>query len=132
MKLVIVESPTKSKTIGKYLGKDFKVLASAGHIRDLPTQETITLTGGKRETIDVENDFDEYYEIPDRQKKNVVKIVSSWHCVFNPNSLHYNGETHPRCSTPCEDEFTQAPRWARSISRRASSCDLCTDCASKG
>ena len=74
MKLVIVESPTKSKTIGKYLGKDFKVLASAGHIRDLPTQETITLTGGKRETIDVENDFDEYYEIPDRQKKNVAEL----------------------------------------------------------
>ena len=74
MKLVIVESPTKSKTIGKYLGKDFKVLASAGHIRDLPTQETITLSEGKRETIDVDNDFDEYYEIPDRQKKNVVEL----------------------------------------------------------
>lgn len=74
MKLVIVESPTKSKTITKYLGSDYKVLASAGHIRDLPSKEVVTLTSGKRDVIDVENDFDEYYEIPDRQKKNVAEL----------------------------------------------------------
>ena len=38
MNLVIVESPAKAKTISKYLGKDYKVLASYGHIRDLPSK----------------------------------------------------------------------------------------------
>ena len=39
MKLVVVESPAKAKTINKYLGKDYKVLASYGHIRDLPSKD---------------------------------------------------------------------------------------------
>ena len=39
MKLVIVESPAKAKTINKYLGKDYQVLASFGHIRDLPSKD---------------------------------------------------------------------------------------------
>ena len=39
MNLVIVESPAKAKTINKYLGKDYKVLASYGHIRDLPSKK---------------------------------------------------------------------------------------------
>ena len=39
MKLVIVESPAKAKTINKYLGSDYKVLASFGHIRDLPSKD---------------------------------------------------------------------------------------------
>ena len=51
MKLVIVESPSKSKTIEKYLGKDFEVLSSKGHIRDLSTKGKYGLG------VDLENDF---------------------------------------------------------------------------
>lgn len=47
-KLVIVESPAKAKTIGKYLGKDYEVTASMGHIRDLPKSQL---------GIDVEHDY---------------------------------------------------------------------------
>ena len=39
MKLVIVESPAKAQTINKYLGNDYKVMASVGHIRDLPSKD---------------------------------------------------------------------------------------------
>ncbi len=62
-KLVIVESPAKAKTIAKYLGKDFKVMASNGHIRDLPTT---------RLGIDVENDFEPKY-INVRNKAQLIK-----------------------------------------------------------
>ena len=48
MKLVVVESPAKAKTINKYLGKDYKVLASYGHIRDLPS---------KNGSVDPDDDF---------------------------------------------------------------------------
>ena len=48
MNLVIVESPAKAKTIEKYLGKDYKVLASFGHVRDLPS---------KNGSVDPENQF---------------------------------------------------------------------------
>ena len=51
MKLVIVESPTKSKTIGHYLGEDYVVEASVGHIRDL------AISGKGGFGVDVENDF---------------------------------------------------------------------------
>ena len=62
MKLVIVESPTKAKTIKNFLGKDFKVLSSYGHIRDLPKS-----TFG----IDIENDFEPKYVIPTKARKNL-------------------------------------------------------------
>ena len=52
--LVIVESPSKAKTINKYLGKDYKVLASVGHIKDLPK---------KGLGVDIENDFEPTYEV---------------------------------------------------------------------
>ena len=64
--LVIVESPAKSKTIGKYLGKDYTVTASIGHICDLAT------TGPGGLGIDVEHDFTPTYAI-NKDKKNIVK-----------------------------------------------------------
>ncbi len=66
--LVIVESPAKAKTINKYLGSDYKVLASIGHIKDLPMKEL---------GVDVDNNFEPYYEvIPDTKKRNNKKTVS--------------------------------------------------------
>ena len=64
--LVIVESPSKSKTIEKYLGKDYKVVSSKGHIRDLAT------TGSYGLGVDIENDFKPNY-IPIKGKGNVIK-----------------------------------------------------------
>ncbi|MFN2454120.1 MAG: DNA topoisomerase [Pyrinomonadaceae bacterium] len=66
--LVIVESPAKAKTINKYLGKDYLVMASIGHIKDLPS---------KGLGVDVEHDFATTYEvIPDLKKRNNKKIVA--------------------------------------------------------
>lgn len=62
MKLVIVESPTKAKTITKFLGKDYKIESSFGHIRDLPKSKM---------GIDIENDFVPEYVVPDRAQKAV-------------------------------------------------------------
>jgi DNA topoisomerase-1 len=63
--LVIVESPAKAKTIEKFLGKDFKVLSSYGHIRDLKK---------KQFSIDVDNHFEPSYEIPSDKKKIVSEL----------------------------------------------------------
>ncbi len=65
--LVIVESPAKAKTIEKFLGKDFKVLSSYGHIRDLKKKEF---------SIDIEKDFKPHYEIP-ADKKKVVEALKA-------------------------------------------------------
>ncbi len=64
--LVIVESPAKAKTIEKYLGKDFKVLASYGHVRDLVPKEG---------AIDTEHNFEMKYQIIERNEKHVDKIA---------------------------------------------------------
>ena len=63
--LVIVESPAKAKTIEKFLGKDFKVLSSYGHIRDLKKKEF---------SIDIQKDFKPNYEIPADKKELVAKL----------------------------------------------------------
>ena len=65
-KLVIVESPSKSKTIEKYLGGDFKVVSSKGHIRDLAT------TGSYGLGVDIENGFKPNY-IAIKGKSSVIK-----------------------------------------------------------
>ncbi len=62
MKLVIVESPAKGRTISNYLGKDYKVLASMGHVRDLPKSKI---------GVDVDNNFEPQYIIPTKAKKNL-------------------------------------------------------------
>ncbi|MCF7924035.1 MAG: type I DNA topoisomerase [Candidatus Izimaplasma sp.] len=67
-KLVIVESPAKSKTIGQYLGEDYEVKSSVGHIRDLAT------TGKGGLGIDVENDFKPDYQIIKGKKKVVNEL----------------------------------------------------------
>ncbi|HEY8225625.1 MAG TPA: type I DNA topoisomerase [Pyrinomonadaceae bacterium] len=66
--LVIVESPAKAKTINKYLGKDYLVKASIGHIKDLPS---------KGLGVDIDDDFKPTYEvIPDSKKRNNKRIVA--------------------------------------------------------
>ena len=66
--LVIVESPAKAKTIEKYLGKDFEVLASYGHVRDLVPKEG---------AVDTENGFTMKYQIIERNEKHVRAIIKA-------------------------------------------------------
>ncbi len=68
MNLVVVESPAKAKTINKYLGKDYKVLASYGHIRDLPS---------KNGSVDPENNFQMLWEIDSFSKKYLKEITDT-------------------------------------------------------
>ena len=63
--LVIVESPSKGKTIGKFLGSKYKVVASVGHVRDLPKSKL---------GIDIENNFEPEY-ISIRGKGDVIKEI---------------------------------------------------------
>jgi len=80
--LVVVESPAKAKTINKYLGRDFKVVASMGHIRDLPKSKL---------GVDVDNDFTEQYEsILSRKKvikelKDAAKDASDIYVATDPD-----------------------------------------------
>ena len=70
--LVIVESPAKAKTIEKYLGKDFKVLSSIGHIRSIAKK-----VKGGAPPIDVEHDFATTYEVDADKKKTVTELKKS-------------------------------------------------------
>ena len=67
-KLVIVESPTKASTVGRFLGKGYTVKASVGHVRDL-LRSTLS--------VDVEHDFTPKYRVPN-EKKEVVKELTAW------------------------------------------------------
>src|SRR6187549_487112 len=80
--LVIVESPAKAKTINKYLGRDYKVVASMGHVRDLPKSKL---------GVNIENGFQpEYVVLPDRQKvikelKELSKDVDDVYVATDPD-----------------------------------------------
>ncbi|MFV8402576.1 type I DNA topoisomerase [Dermabacter hominis] len=76
--LVIVESPAKAKTIGKYLGDDFTVAASVGHIRDLPLPKELSADMKKgpygRFAVNVEEGFEPYYVVNPDKKKTVSEL----------------------------------------------------------
>ena len=66
-KLVIVESPAKARTVGRFLGKEYSVKASVGHVRDLLRSQI---------SVDVENDFNPKYRVPN-EKRDVVKELKA-------------------------------------------------------
>jgi len=68
-RLLIVESPTKARTIGKYLGKDYEVIASVGHVRDLPKSN--------KDAVDIEGGFIPRYVIPAEKREVIEKIQNS-------------------------------------------------------
>ena len=67
-KLLIVESPAKAKTIEKYLDGEYKVMASVGHIRDLPKSN--------KKAVDIEGGFIPHYEISPLKKKVVTELTA--------------------------------------------------------
>src|SRR6266480_5316962 len=66
--LVIVESPAKAKTIGKYLGKQYLVKASLGHVKDLPKKDL---------AVDVNNEFKPVYEVIEGKKKLIAELKAA-------------------------------------------------------
>src|ERR1700690_1522411 len=72
--LVIVESPAKAKAIGKYLGKQFVVKASLGHVKDLPKKDL---------SVDVDNDFKPVYEVIEGKKKLMQELKQAAKGVDN-------------------------------------------------
>ncbi|WP_366555579.1 type I DNA topoisomerase [Aquibaculum sediminis] len=76
MHVVVVESPAKAKTINKYLGKDFEVLASYGHVRDLPSKDG---------SVNPEADFDMAWSVDDRGEKRLRDIA---HAVKQADQLY--------------------------------------------
>ncbi len=88
--LVIVESPAKARTIERYLGEDYRVLASYGHVRDLPENP-----GKGKLGVDVDNDFAPQYEIPESSRRHVADITraaKSADTVFLATDLDREGE----------------------------------------
>jgi len=63
--LVIVESPTKARTIGRFLGSDYTILASMGHIKDLPKSKL---------GVDIEKNFEPQYELMPSKKRSIAEI----------------------------------------------------------
>ena len=80
--LVIVESPAKAKTLGRFLGSKYRVEASYGHIRDLPESaaevpKEIKQKEWGRLGVDVDSDFTPYYVVPNDKKKQVAHLKAA-------------------------------------------------------
>jgi len=84
--LVIVESPAKARTISRYLGDDYEVVASVGHVRDLPS---------KKMSVDIENDFRPEYEIMPGKKaiiQNLKKLAKNAEIIYLATDPDREGE----------------------------------------
>lgn len=84
--LVIVESPAKARTVGRYLGNDYEVVASVGHVRDLPS---------KRMAVDIANDFRPEYEIMPGKKtimQNLKRLAKNSEIVYLATDPDREGE----------------------------------------
>jgi DNA topoisomerase-1 len=84
--LIIVESPTKAKTLTKFLGKDYKITSSMGHIRDLPKSKI---------GVDIENNFEPTYVIPPTKKKiisELKKLASKSDTIYFASDEDREGE----------------------------------------
>src|SRR5437762_1585083 len=68
--LVIVESPAKAKTIKRFLGSDYTVMSSIGHVRDIPTKKV----RGGRPPVDIEHNFAPTYEIDPEKRKLIAEL----------------------------------------------------------
>ena len=92
MPVVVVESPAKAKTINKYLGDDYTVLASYGHVRDLPPKDG---------SVDTDADFDMKWEVASDSKKHVKAIADAlgqrpeeiWPDRYRSGSADHHKET---------------------------------------
>jgi len=85
-KLVIVESPAKARTIGRYLGKEYKVEASVGHVRDLLRSQL---------SVDVENNFEPKYRVPNEKRpvvKELKKLAAQAEEIYLATDLDREGE----------------------------------------
>ena len=81
--LVIVESPAKAKTIEKYLGKDFHVLSSVGHIRSI-----VKKSSNGKPPIDVDNGFVTQYEVDPEKKKVITELKKAVKAVGVAGERH--------------------------------------------
>ncbi|OGZ02137.1 MAG: DNA topoisomerase I [Candidatus Liptonbacteria bacterium RIFCSPLOWO2_12_FULL_60_15] len=141
MKLVIVESPTKAKTIGKFLGKDFTVMSSYGHVRDLPksNKDAVDIEGGfvpryqivkeKQKVIDdlrrAAGSADEVFLAtdPDREGEAIARHLAETIGLKNPKRIAFHeiteraieeALTHPR---GIDDELVRAQEARRVLDR---------------
>src|SRR5258706_109628 len=104
--LVIVESPAKAKTINKYLGKDYLVKASIGHIKDLPS---------KGLGVDVDDDFKPTYEvIPDTKKRNNKRIVAELKkAAKEADAIYLAADPDREGEAICQHLAEEIDRWLR-------------------
>src|SRR3990167_6740082 len=93
--LVIVESPAKAKTIKKYLGAQFQILASYGHVRDLLP---------KAGAVDPAHDFAMHYELIEKNEKHVAAILSA---IKKSDALYLATDPEDRKSTRLNSSHSQ-------------------------
>ena len=101
--LVVVESPAKAKTIEKYLGGDYAVRASYGHIRDLPKSDL---------GVDVDHGFEVTYQVPEDSKKHVAalkKALKANEDLILATDYDRKARRSRTTSRPCSASIRRAP-----------------------